>query len=394
MSFSSLHIFSLFLLLASLLALPHRTLAHGYIASVSIDGKSYKGNLPAESNTRHPSVVRQIRNTQPVKGVGNKDLACGSGATPASLIADAMPGNQVRFDWKGAGSTSWPHNAGPILTYMASCGSVSCDKFDASTARWFKIAELGKKPNGQWHMADVQAGQPVTVTIPSTLAPGNYLIRQELIALHIAMTLGGVEFYASCTQLRVGGSQTGRPAENDLVSFPGAYGERDPGLYVPGIYEPGFQYVIPGPRVARIANGGSGGGAPPAPTSAKASSTTVGAPSPTKAAPPADDEKPTKAPASSPLPSPAVKPSAPASPPAAVPTTAAASVPESRLTAPVKVCQKGRRLRAKTWASRTVKPVTTFSISLGGVATPTAAIVKRSRHHARHFVRSGLRGSH
>jgi hypothetical protein len=29
---------------------------------------------------------------------------------------------------------------------MASCGSVTCDKFDATTAQWFKIDEAGKKP--------------------------------------------------------------------------------------------------------------------------------------------------------------------------------------------------------------------------------------------------------
>lgn len=78
-------------------------------------------------------------------------------------------------------------------------------------------------------------GAAADVVIPKTLAPGNYLIRHEIIALHLATQRGGAEFYPSCAQLRVGGSQTGRPAENELVSFPGAYSDNDPGIYVPEV---------------------------------------------------------------------------------------------------------------------------------------------------------------
>jgi len=67
------------------------------------------------------------------------------------------------------------------------------------------------------------------------------------------MSLGGAEFYPQCVQLRVGGSKSGYPASNELVTFPGAYADRDPGLFVPGIFEPGFQYQIPGPPVAKLA---------------------------------------------------------------------------------------------------------------------------------------------
>jgi len=37
--------------------------------------------------------------------------------------------------------------------YLASCGSVSCDKFDASNAQWFKINEAGKRGDG-WIQED------------------------------------------------------------------------------------------------------------------------------------------------------------------------------------------------------------------------------------------------
>jgi AA9 family protein len=66
------------------------------------------------------------------------------------------------------------------------------------------------------------------------------------------MTLGGVEFYPSCTQVRIGGSQSSTP--NQAVSFPGAYNDNDPGIYVPNIYTPGSSYTFPGPPVSNLAS--------------------------------------------------------------------------------------------------------------------------------------------
>ena len=52
------------------------------------------------------------------------------------------------------------------------------------------------------HAEHIVDGGPANVTIPSDLAPGQYLIRHEIIALHLATQLGGAEFYPSCTQVR------------------------------------------------------------------------------------------------------------------------------------------------------------------------------------------------
>ena len=99
-----------------------------------------------------------------------------------------------------------------------------------------------------------------TVTIPSNLAPGNYLIRHEIIALHLATQRRGAEFYPACTQLRIGGSQTGKPADSELVSFPGAYSDDDPGIYDPDVYNPAVPYQFPGPNVAAFVAASTGGG--------------------------------------------------------------------------------------------------------------------------------------
>ena len=78
-------------------------------------------------------------------------------------------------------------------------------------------------------------GDAFTIKLPENLTPGDYLIRHEIIALQIAVSVGGAEFYPSCSQLRVGGSQSGAPSSSDLVSLPGAYSDTDPGIYDPSV---------------------------------------------------------------------------------------------------------------------------------------------------------------
>jgi hypothetical protein len=242
------------LLLVPLLALAPAALAHGVVSSVIIDGKTYSGNLP--NARKADSVIRQVSTQDPTKGATNAAVNCGPDASPATLVADANPGSIIEFDWTGGdGKSNWPHDTGPMITYMASCGSTTCDKFDSTTAKWFKIDEVGRVASGKWGQADLQSGKTAKVTIPNTLASGNYLIRHEIIALHLANSMGGAEFYPSCTQLRVGGSQSGAPTSSELVSLPGAYSDNDPGIFAPNVFEPDFQYEFPGPKVAAFVSG-------------------------------------------------------------------------------------------------------------------------------------------
>lgn len=79
------------------------------------------------------------------------------------------------------------------------------------------------------------AGGPANVTLPANIAPGNYIIRHEIIALHLANEMGGAEFYPSCSQLNITGGGAGAPAPAELVALPGAYADDDPGIYVPDV---------------------------------------------------------------------------------------------------------------------------------------------------------------
>ena len=44
-----------------------------------------------------------------------------------------------------------------LSAYLASCGNTSCDQFDAINAQWFKVYQVGQKPDGSgtWFMADI-----------------------------------------------------------------------------------------------------------------------------------------------------------------------------------------------------------------------------------------------
>ena len=66
--------------------------------------------------------------------------------------------------------------------------------------RWFKVAQSGYSngiwavdtmiANGGWHYFDM----------PSCIAPGQYLMRVEIIALHSASIPGEAQFYMECAQ--------------------------------------------------------------------------------------------------------------------------------------------------------------------------------------------------
>jgi hypothetical protein len=75
----------------------------------------------------------------------------------------------------------------------------------------------------------------VTFTIPAATPSGDYLIRVEHIALHVAQSTGGAQFYLSCGQITVTGGGSGTPGP--LVAFPGAYSASDPGILI-DIYYP------------------------------------------------------------------------------------------------------------------------------------------------------------
>jgi len=89
--------------------------------------------------------------------------------------------------------------------------------------------------------------QTVNATIPTSVPDGEYLLRVEHIALHMAMQANKAQFYLACSQIQITGGGKGTPGP--LVSLPGAYKSSDPGILVNLGAIQANAYQPPGPAV-------------------------------------------------------------------------------------------------------------------------------------------------
>jgi hypothetical protein len=215
---------------------------HGAVTSYSIGGVTYPGYCSshlatalAKSNTRYEgyspasspaTIERQWPSYNPILSITDSAMRC-NGGTSAALSAPVAAGGTVTAIW-----AQWTHQQGPVMVWMYKC-SGAFSACDGSGAGWFKIDEMGMTAppltGTSWGTAVVYANLKWTSTIPASLAPGNYLIRHELLALHQAYT---PQWYAECAQLQVTGSGTATPSGSYLTSIPAYASANDPGVYV------------------------------------------------------------------------------------------------------------------------------------------------------------------
>lgn len=113
------------------------------------------------------------------------------------------------------------------MNYLADCGG-SCANFKGDTGTpWVKFDQMAydttkSPPWGSDFLA--KQGASWTVTIPS-IKPGEYILRHEILGLHVAGTRMGAQFYPACVQIKVGGS--GIKSLPAGVGLPGAYNPDD-----------------------------------------------------------------------------------------------------------------------------------------------------------------------
>ncbi|KAF2758166.1 glycoside hydrolase [Pseudovirgaria hyperparasitica] len=190
--------------------------------------------------------VRAPSDNNPILNVQDANMACNQNRqnTPvdATVIAVAA-GQEISVWWQHVfGGPQYSGDAdnpiakshkGPLIYYLAKVDNAA---YASPTGlQWFKVAQDGLDTNdGTWGVDRmIQNNGWHSFTLPSCVAPGQYLLRTELIALHSAGTSGQAQFYLSCVQINVtgSGSKTG-----STMSFPGAYQASDPGILI-SIYD-------------------------------------------------------------------------------------------------------------------------------------------------------------
>lgn len=219
-----------------------------------MNAKTYTAFLPVASpdyDAAPPSIMRKVYgriNEMPIYDVYHNNMTCGGGAEPISdngvaRVGKVSAGSIVRYHWNG-----WPHIS-PILTYMARC-EPDCGRFTGREGSvWFKIEEDSIDQNGVWATERLTTGRNVwNVTIPPCLAPGQYLIRHDIIQLTTAREIGGAMFFPNCIQVEVTGNGTVVPTTN-LAAFPGGYSPTDPGIHWNSYTQDDKDYILPGPKL-------------------------------------------------------------------------------------------------------------------------------------------------
>ncbi|KJA15577.1 lytic polysaccharide monooxygenase [Hypholoma sublateritium FD-334 SS-4] len=191
--------------------------------------------------------VRQTDNydsNAPVTDVTSADFRCYNTALnlPAQT-ATVAAGSSIGFMANGP-----VYHPGVVNVYMAKAPSSNVATWDGDGAVWFKVFEISAVTDGGSSISfPALNALGYNFTLPEALPSGQYLVRIEQIALHVASTFGGAQFYLSCGQINVTGGGNGTPGP--LVSIPGVYTGNEPGILINIYYPVPATYVQPGPAV-------------------------------------------------------------------------------------------------------------------------------------------------
>jgi len=179
----------------------------------------------------------------PIQDVTIPGFTCGMSATAPALKIVARAGANVTVQWSGIVRTHY----GPRMSYLGYLPTPSTAPQEVS---FFKINERGYNAKAKlWSNEElINADRKDTFQLPSDIKAGTYILRTELLALHYA-NKGQPQFYSHCFNIDIKGDGTASPPG---VRFPGAYKQKDPGIYYPLYKQGGAQndwakYPIPGP---------------------------------------------------------------------------------------------------------------------------------------------------
>ena len=140
----------------------------------------------------HLASLRQVTD------VTSPDFRCYDSQTdPTASTITVAAGAQL-----GIMSDGTIYHPGVVNVYMAKAPSGDAATFDGSGTVWFKVYQISAVTDGGTSISWPAQNLPgVTFTLPKNLPTGQYLVRMEAIALHVASTYGGAQFYVSGIRL-------------------------------------------------------------------------------------------------------------------------------------------------------------------------------------------------
>ncbi|KAL8404261.1 hypothetical protein RB594_009210 [Gaeumannomyces avenae] len=233
--------------------------AHGHVTKVTVKGKSFPGFAPSNGLNAPAGTVGWATTASDngfvlPSAFNSRDIACHKGSVNAKASVPVNAGDSITIQWD-----TWPGtHKGPVIDYLASCGSTGCDKVDVTSLQFFKIDEAGLE-NGVWASDKlINQGNKWEVTIPASIKAGSYVLRHEMFGLHEGNRANGAQMYPQCINLEVSGTGTETPAGVVATKL---YTAQDPGVLF-NLYNNPTSYPIPGPAVFSrgAGNAGNAGG--------------------------------------------------------------------------------------------------------------------------------------
>jgi len=226
--------------------------AHGYVSTVVANGKTFNdvSNTYWTGQEKRAGWFAKNQDNGFVEpnSFGTSDIACHKSAKSTSTSIPVKAGDTLKLQWD-----TWPESHhGPVIDYLAKVNSHSPSNSPGSLS-FFKIAEKGlvngASPPGLWASDDlIKAGNSWNVKIPTSLAPGSYVLRHEIIGLHSAGNPNGAQNYPQCINIQVSGSGSTVPAGTPATSL---YKANDAGILF-NLYGTLSSYKIPGPAFSGI----------------------------------------------------------------------------------------------------------------------------------------------
>ncbi|KNG45090.1 glycoside hydrolase family 61 protein [Stemphylium lycopersici] len=205
---------------------------HTSVEKFECGGKTYEGFRQAskqDPGNKSPAWwTNQGWGYQPIYGdqINHPDIIAHKDASPSPYTVEAPAGKDVTFHWHhegscGSGEEGWDcSHHGWTATYLAACNG-DCSKVDKTSLEFFKIHQAGlldyrpgrfssgqaQEQTGYWGTDAIfyDQGNSQSVTIPSDIPNGNYVLRTEVMSVHNNGPIKNRQFWPQAFNIKVTG---------------------------------------------------------------------------------------------------------------------------------------------------------------------------------------------